>query len=287
MIFFLLTRVGSHTIKGYLRRLQEDALPLQIGCYEDIEPDAELEAGVYVFADLERLSAATKKVAVRLRTRLESEPGKLCLNDPAMWVDRMAFLHGLYAQGVNDFDVYDADPAPEPNRYPVFLRHRWDHTGARSALLQNADELRRALSGRDDVEDLVVTEFSETADSNGIYRKYSAFRVGDRVIPRHLFFSTKWMLKVAHLTDPPLLEEEDRFLRENPHAELVRSLFDQSGVEWGRIDYAFSGDAIRVWEINTNPGIVPTGDWGPRADAQRLFLDRLHAALEELETRSL
>jgi len=90
------------------------------------------------------------------------------------------------------------------------------------------------------------------------------------------------MVKGANLLDPHLLAEESRYLQENPHEELLRGLFDRANVDWGRIDYSFRGDRIQVWEINTNPMIVPEGDWGPRSGAQRYFLDLLHEQLGRL-----
>src|SRR3546814_10272912 len=42
---------------------------------------------------------------------------------------------------------------------------------------------------------LLITEFCDTQDDRGLYRKYSAFNVGGRIIPRHLHFSRSWQVK--------------------------------------------------------------------------------------------
>jgi hypothetical protein len=128
-----------------------------------------------------------------------------------------------------------------------------------------------------------VTEFADTAKGDGIYRKFAAFRVGDRIIPRHIFFSRDWMVKGNDLSDPELLAEERLYLQDNPHVDQLRTVFDTARVRWGRIDYGVDGDQIRVWEINTNPNVVPKKKWGARAEVHDLFLRRLRSAFEELQ----
>src|SRR2546430_577175 len=102
-------------------------------------------------------------------------------------------------------------------------------------------------------DELLVTEFCDTADGAGIYRKFSAFIVGDRVVPRHVFFSRRWMLKVPDLVTDALVAEERTYVETNPHEHELRAIFDLAGLEWGRIDYGVRDGALQIWEINTNP----------------------------------
>jgi hypothetical protein len=69
--------------------------------------------------------------------------------------------------------------------------------------------------GRLPAEDLLVVEFCDTSGPDGIYRKYSAFRVGSVILPRHLMFSRHWKIKKPDLATLPLAQEHDWFLKEN------------------------------------------------------------------------
>jgi hypothetical protein len=234
--------------------------------------------------------------AVALWDRLEAEPRTVGHNDPRRGNDRFSFLRLLNRSGMNDFNAYPASLMARTIRFPVFVRHRWDHSGALTSLIDGPWKLRlellkRAITSSGDLSDphlkdlLIVEHLDVSVD--GIFRKYSAFRVGDRIIPRHVFFSWNWMQKGADLIEPELLEEEERYVSDNPHEKQLRDYFDLANLKWGRIDYGLFGDRLQAWEINTGPGIVPPGEWGPRAGVHELFLGRLRAALEELEESAL
>ena len=288
MISFLTTRAGTLPLNTWREKGGEHLPRVEMLFYEDLRPDDRYPPGLYVFTDFERMSAATRKHAVTLRTRLEGDRGCICLNDPRTWIDRMALHRLLRERGVNDFETFGLEALFRGLRFPAFVRHRDAHTGAFGPLVHSRRQLgarilKTALRRRVPPWDLVATEFTDTADRDGIYRKFSAFRVGPRVIPRHVFFSRDWMVKQGDLSDPEQLAEEVRYLREDPHADLLRPVFDLAHVEWGRIDYSMSGDRIRVWEINTNPMVVPLGEWGARAEVHSLFLSRLRSALEALQ----
>ena len=100
----------------------------------------------------------------------------------------------------------------------------------------------------------MVVEYCETKDSAGYYRKYSAFRIDDQIIPGHLIFNDEWLVKDGR---PPFEEshvlEKEKYLEENPHKEKILEIFNLAGVSYGRIDYSMLNGSIQTWEINTNP----------------------------------
>jgi hypothetical protein len=105
----------------------------------------------------------------------------------------------LYKIGENDFDVYRATEPRLPGKFPVFLRQENEHTGGLTPLLHRQEAVDQgiveaAMMGWDPHSVLVV-EICDTADAAGIYRKYSAFCLAGRIIPRHLLFSRQWMIK--------------------------------------------------------------------------------------------
>lgn len=259
MIHFLITRGHAYTIEHYLetwaREMRATIKPLY---YEDLAFGGTLSPGTYVFTDLERLSLQQmERAAIVWRTLASHASDFRLLNDPSKLLRRFDLLRALHAAGINRFRAARPNDLPGDLRFPVFVRRASEHDGAISPLLRSRDDLNRAIAGQSAArDDLLVIEHCDTADTSGIYRKYSAFRVGDRIIARHLFHSRKWMLKKADLVDDQYVQEELTYLRENPHETDLRRIFDLAHIDYGRIDYALLDGRIQVWEINTNPTIT-------------------------------
>jgi len=173
-----------------------------------------------------------------------------------------------------------------PRRWPVFLRGANDHDGARTPLLHDAEAWEAALDRLGGPDGLLAVEFLETRGADGLYRKYSAFRIGDAIVPRHVFFGREWELKHAGHVDGATVEEELAYVRTNPHERALREVFDLARVEYGRIDYAMRGDRPQVWEINTNPMIMgPHSFRHPeRKPVHAAVLPKLKEAFEAIDT---
>jgi hypothetical protein len=103
---------------------------------------------------------------------------------------------------------------------------------------------------------LLVVEFCDTKDEHGIYRKYSAYKIRDRVVPRYVECSRDWMVKWDwRIFDRVRADEEIRYLETNPHDAWIREIFEVAGIDYGRVDYGVLDGIPQVWEINTNPTI--------------------------------
>ncbi len=286
MIVVLTTAGNVYPIKVYL---ETHGAPLRHRivhrAYPAVLDDRDPPPAAWVFADLELLSDEDRARAAELHARLAAR-GDRILNHPVDSLRRHDLVRAFHDRGFGRFTCWRATAAPpRPPRFPVFLRNESDHAGARSPLLENQRDLDRALARLPSLADVLVVEFCDTADATGLYRKYGAFRVGDRILARHLFFSRHWMLKDWDLFDGARLHEELAYVASNPHAAELRAAFDAARIDYGRIDYAFTPDgAMQVWEINTNPVIAGVGplDTGlvPRALAAlrrraRPLLERL------------
>ncbi|MGA2400415.1 MAG: hypothetical protein ABSG91_01770 [Syntrophobacteraceae bacterium] len=251
--------------------------------YRYFHANGHVPEGLYVFADLERLSDEALTKAEAARTIIaESGSAVRLLNSPAHTMRRYDVLRTLYEHGINDFNVYRWSDGEWPLKYPVFLRYDNDHAVLSTVLISSREILDYALRHLEESgglsEHLLITEFCDTADRHGIYRKYSAFVVGNRVFGRNLCFSKRWMVKRASemkagelLVHKEMLVEEEDYVKTNPHADILRKIFSLTRVEYGRIDYSMLGDAIRVWEINTNPHITYDGE--ERAGPRRPIFD--------------
>jgi len=217
---------------------------------------------VFVFADIERLSWDERRRAAELWRRLDAAPGVArILNHPTRTLCRYELLRALHEAGWNDFDVYRVSERRMPERYPVFLRREDDHGGATSGLIETPEALRRELETRRAAGELgegtLIVEFCDTSDADGLTRKYGVLRIGDRLVPRHVFVSRQWVIKSTTDCDAIPREEMARleldYLAQEPHAEALMQIFDLAGVDYGRIDFGLKEGRIQVWEINTDP----------------------------------
>ncbi|WP_216319987.1 hypothetical protein [Deinococcus aestuarii] len=248
-----------------------------------------LPQGTYIFADLERLSGEDLDRAARLWRQLASwGPGVRLLNDPSRVKQRFELLRALHEHGLNEFDVYRLDEGRLPRRFPVFVRGERGHNATASDLLPDEGALRQFLCAwrarGQGLGDTVVTEFCGERDERGLYRRYAAFRVGERIVPTDIFFGRHWEVRGIGgglVVDGQTVAEETRFLRDNPYEAQLREVFDLACIDYGRVDYGVVGGRVQVYEINTNP-YVAAGPLGGQDRAAlyehfaRDFLAALH-----------
>jgi len=227
---------------------------------DDLLHDRRADPGTYVFA-VDDMLPAERALLGSVWDQLRGHDGRVrLLNHPLHTLGRFALLRALHASGRSRVQVVRATDRMESLRFPVFLREETRHSGNLSALLNSPDEVRRELRRLTlrgfHRRELLAVEFCDTADARGIYRKYSAYVVGDRVIPRCLEFGRDWMVKHDPGTyDADRIAEEEEYVRTNPHEAQLRESFAAASVQYGRIDYALRDGQLQVWEINLNPTI--------------------------------
>ncbi|HUG02454.1 MAG TPA: hypothetical protein VML95_11355 [Longimicrobiales bacterium] len=278
MIHFLLRRRHFYTVRLYLERRAPDlAGHVRLVAWEDALRARTLPAGTWIFSDLDRLSKTERAFAALVHDALAGAGGRArTVNDPRATLRRSDLLRTLHEDGINAFRAFPAGRVDPACRFPVFVREADEHHGSLTPLLRSHRELRAALRrlrlrGYRRSE-LLVVEFLDCRSPDGLYRKYAAFRVGPEILARSLGASGHWVVKHGDsAADPALIEEERRYVMDNPHEDRLRELFDLAGVEYGRIDYALGDGRVQVWEINLNPTIGPSPRKGPRPpDHERL-----------------
>ena len=122
----------------------------------------------------------------------------------------------------------------------------------------------------------MLVEYLHGADAEGVFRKYSAMNVRGALSPRHILFSHDWVTKKPDLVNDATVAEERAFIEDFPHREPLTAIFRLAGVDYGRIDYGVLDGRIQVWEINTNPVVVPQRE---KLDPKRLASQSRSAAL--------
>jgi hypothetical protein len=293
MIRILLTRAHSYTIQHYLESWGRDVRNcVKTLCYEDLAFGHHLKPGTYIFADLERLDEAQLDFAKHIWRTLAARPESYrLLNDPSKVLRRYELLKALHANGTNTFEAYRLNNGRLPQKFPLFLRRESEHDGAISPLLNSREEMDRAVDELTSKGvprgDLLAVEYCETGDAEGVYRKYSAFRVGDRLLARHALFSRKWVVKLADETHDQWVEEERQYLQAHPHAEELRKVYELANIDYGRVDYSLLNGKIQVWEINTNPNITsaPMHIAPGRLPTQWAFIKQLGEAFEAADLK--
>lgn len=298
MIQFLVPLTGQSNIKEYLGYWgKEVAGRVLVLNYEDLPGCTSLPRGVYILSSLDQLLPAGQRYVAEAAEQLSREGVRL-LNVPGVSRLRYPLLQELFRVGLNRHRALRAAEDPSPLRYPVFLREANRHTGPASPLIRSRDELEielgLALVRGHRLDELLVMEYFDTADSSGYYRKYAAFGVGPEIIPRGLALSRTWALKFAVSEFTPAMAAEEReYILQNPHESALREIFRVAGVEYGRIDYSIKDGRIETWEINLNPTIgrgqrppsriMPPEIGALRKEGRAHFYRRFQAALEAID----
>lgn len=296
MIYYLVNERNTRALQNWIEyygvlRGRIRVLPYS-RCHGSLEP------GTFVFSDVERLSPRQTRRATRLWAKAR-EAGCRTLNHPSRSLRR----YGLQKALKNDFRVFRKHEVPEDVRFPVFLRGENDHKGNLTRLLESPQQLakvrkklpyallvelldtrllksrRRLARARRKLPGALLVEFLDTSDEEGTFRKYSAMRIGDRIIPRHILFSQKWVVKDPDRVTGATVEEELDYFERNPHEAELRQIFDTARMDYGRIDYSLYEGRIQTWEINSNPTLTsPSRAPSPERYQQRAELGETTAA---------
>jgi hypothetical protein len=260
MITFWVDRPGAQTIQNYLVG-QGEPIKEHFGVrvYDLARETIDVSGGSQIFAALDQLSEPERNAVGTLQDRLaELQPGMRLLNDPRRCLLRPALLDLMSKEGINSFKAYPAHEFRTVSRFPVFVRGAHEHDGSLTGLLGSSHTLRRALLALrfrgHRLSDLLIVEFCDTSDQHGVFRKYAAMRVGDAIVPIHLFAGRHWIVKgEGSERTVELGQEALRFVEGNPHASWLRQVFAHAGIEFGRVDYSVLEGRPQLWEINLNP----------------------------------
>ena len=300
MITYLATKPHTYTIERYLETWgQAVAGRFRVATYASLfgGPKFEFEArpGTYIFSDIERMTPMVARRAARAWNTISELGGDArVLNHPTRSMRRYELLRTLFERGDNAFNAYRLVECRRPQRWPVFIRDEHQHTKNLTPLLHTPEELDAAVAEifarGASREDKLVVEFCDTRDDQGLYYVYSAYLVGERLIPGSLYASRDWLIgrpEQISLRTPEVLEKERRYMETNPHERRLREIFGRARIDYGKIDYAMLGDRLQVWEINTNPNISwhPDLDDAERAAVLNQRAERTAAAFADIDVQ--
>jgi hypothetical protein len=250
---------------------------------------------IFAFTDLEILAPWESERVGTLARRLADSPAATVLNDPARSLIRLNLLELLREEGINSFAVFRAAGKVEPGRWPVFIRDDRSHDdGSVSGLLHSPAEYSRHLAAiidsGSDLHSRTVVEYAGAAGDDGLYRKYGAMRLGDAIVPCHIFFGREWLVKHQDVCNEATIREELEYIETNPHEKVLRRAFDLANIEYGRADYGCVDGRVEIWEVNTNPYLIRPEYTDHKARRKvleafsRRFNDALSALLSKWDT---
>lgn len=268
--------------------------------YEGLLRRRRIRSGTWIFQDIERLTQAERLRAAAIAGRLE-ENGAKVLNHPLRAAARYELQRKLFNAGINQFQTYRADEHRTPQRWPVFIRHETNHRSPDAALYHSAEALQAALAGYQaqsvPLGNLLLVEYCGEPMRDGLWRKYSAYRVGDELIHHHIVRQDCWVAKYGNpslqfddATWTQLRTEERDFVMQQGDPYWLLPAFQLGGLEFGRADFNFVQGRPQIYEINTNPTIGVADPQAerfpamPRAPILRHANDRIIRALQRLDT---
>lgn len=289
MILVITTRDHRYTHESLHR---ERGLDLDVVTYDSILKRRSPHRATHIFADLDRIPDWQVHEAALLYRTL-GKAGIRALNDPARFLGRYGMLRALNRAGINQFDAYRVENGERPRRWPVFLRLEGNHASPVSGLLKDEAELDAAIEKA--IEEgapksaLLIIEYAAEPLADGLYRKLSVFRVGERFLGYTCVHDDNWVVKHGKygLATDELYDEEYRLVRDNPYAEAVRPAFDLAGIEYGRVDFGLVGGEPQIYEINNNPYITlgPQLSASPRRnDSNALFRKNYLEAMSAIDS---
>lgn len=256
MIYLVTSAEHAYTHKCLL---DEETVDVQLMDYAAIFPGADLPPlATYILTDFDRLAAWQLRQVARFY-RWHMTRGGSALNDPARVLSRYGLLRRLKRKGINAFDAYRVEEGVAPRKWPVFLRSEGTHGPPISGLLANRQELASAVQTAVDegypLATLLVVEYAAEPVRPGLFRKFSVFRIGDRLIGYTCVHDDQWVVKQGKpgIAPPELYDEEYECVRDNPYADAVRPAFELAGIEYGRMDFGIVEGRPQIYEINTNP----------------------------------
>ena len=298
MIFFVAPSGETWELEDYLRTYGKELIGRsRVLTWDQIVARQELPLGSYVFLAIDQMSPTEKEIAAQCWEKLSQARSDITLiNHPSEVLLRYDLLQVCKERQRNTFRVRRAINFLRCREFPVFLRREHDHNSSLTGLLRTPRELARAVAESVArgyrLRDLIVVEYCDTQCASGIFRKYSAFIVGEKILPHTLMHSHNWITKShGRVIDAGTAREELEYVQNNPHSKWLRETFALAKIRYGRIDYGLLDGKPQVWEINTNPTIVRPFAAPPIPEEQRrlrdpvrqLFFPSLQAALEAID----
>lgn len=298
MIYYLATQRFSSTVGHFLRRYRRELHGVLTSLtYEELFFERAAPIGHYIFTDFDRLSRYELEAAANFAARLrQAAPEVAILNHPLRALERYPLLMAFHKAGINDFTATRIEAGDRPRKYPVFIRAEDGYGGPETDILKDDREFDAAIAELErrglPLRGRIAIGFANERSPDGYFHKYGAFNINGEIVPNDLTYGQSWVVKVRFAntgwgtnrdesqgSSKEGAENELRYIKENPHADILRRAFKVAGIEYGRADYGIVDGRVQIYEINTNPHLPVSQSSGARAErhalVQRSVLDAI------------
>lgn len=262
MIHLILDRGNGYTMNNYLGfRGESIRQHFKVTYYDELALLSTIDCSAIIFMDLERLNDRDTKSLISFVDYLDHHGGPQVLNRPSEVLNRFQMLRELNNQSINPHNVYELDEDLKSVSYPVFIRHKHNHTGALSPLIHKHSDIKKhlwpiILSGHTR-HDLMVVEYVDTKNDHGVYLKFACMKIGNAILPKHIGIDDHWHVKVGTSSKGyngiDYDQKLEEFMASFPHEAWAKKVFETAHIDYGRLDYALKDDQPVAWEINLNP----------------------------------
>ncbi|MFL6787385.1 MAG: RimK family alpha-L-glutamate ligase [Sphingomicrobium sp.] len=175
-------------------------------------------------------------------------------------------------------------------KFPLILRQVATHTGNFVGRFDTIEELQSAIE--QDI-DHIATEFVDFPSSDGLYRKYRVFFVGQELIFRHKIMSDQWNVhgkdrERVMAERPDLIEEERSLFATSDGAfsseinQALKEIRRRIALDFFGIDFGIAPDGrVLLFEANATMSIYSQLP-GPQFDYLQSFLPPARIAFRKL-----
>jgi hypothetical protein len=254
----------DYTHAKLFKHLKQRAVKLRMLDYESLFKLKRFPTGTYIFTDRERLDVWQQQAATNLYNSLLQQPEYYkVINNPAKILSKLGALRLLYKEAINSFNSYAVIERKTPSRFPVFLKTEYEHKQPLSELLWNQQELDIEIKNLQDdqipLDGVIITEYCSEPYRDDVFRRLSSYIIDDKISFAGSVHEKSWCVKYGapSLVGDEEYREEQSMIEQNYRCEEIQYIADLLNIRYGRVDYNVVDGHIAVYEINTNPSIVP------------------------------
>jgi len=172
---------------------------------------------------------------------------------------------------------------------PIILRQAGTHSGKIVGLF---DTIEAIIGGLDPAKDHLATQFVDFRSTDGLYRKYRVFFLGEQLILRHMLISDDWNVhakdRTRFMADRLELVAEERALFETgePFPAEVREILiavnARMPLDFFGMDFGITADGkVVLFEANATMSFFPFAP-DPQFEYLRLVIEPAQRAFREL-----
>lgn len=132
--------------------------------------------------------------------------------------------------------------------------------------MNNEQEFEKALDklqrNREPEDGVLITEYCAEAIEGTLFRKLSAYQIGDQTFFYNCVHEHSWLVKYGtkNSATDALYEEEQEMILGNTFKDVISKAFRIANIEYGRVDFGLVKGKVQIYEINTNPTTKPPSD---------------------------